>query len=63
MATHVKRQKIHKDTEINVVGGYFREMATKDIPQVYKLLKDQLKQFKLAPKYKQEDVAHILLPR
>lgn len=63
MASHVKRQKIHKDTEINVVGGYFREMATKDIPQVYKLLKDHLKQFKLAPKYKQEEVAHILLPR
>jgi len=27
-------------------------MAKKDIPQVYKLLKDYLKQFKLAPKYK-----------
>jgi hypothetical protein len=32
MASHIKRHKIAKDTEINVVGGYFREMAKKDIP-------------------------------
>lgn len=63
MASHVKRQKIAKDIEINVEGGYFREMLTKDIPQVYKLLKEYLKNFKLAPKYKQEEVAHMLLPK
>jgi glycylpeptide N-tetradecanoyltransferase len=63
MASHVKRQKILKDIEINVEGGYFREMLTKDIPQVYKLLKEYLKNFNLAPKYKQEEVAHMLLPK
>jgi hypothetical protein len=43
MANHLKKHKIQKDTEINVEGGFFREMATKDIPQVYKLLKEYLK--------------------
>lgn len=63
MASHMKRHKIAKDTEINVEGGFFREMTTKDIPQVYKLLKTYLEQFALAPKYSQEDVTHLLLPR
>lgn len=62
MATHLKRHKVPTDVQASA-GGYFREMATKDIAQVYKLLKDYLKQFKLAPKYKQEDVAHMLLPK
>jgi hypothetical protein len=62
MANHLKKHKIQKDTEINVEGGFFREMATKDIPQVYKLLKEYLKQFKIVPKYKQEEVAHMLIP-
>ena len=63
MASHIKRHKIQKDIDINVEGGFFREMQKKDIPQVYKLLKDYLSQFKLAPKYKQEEVAHLLLPK
>lgn len=38
-------------------------MTAKDVNQVYKLVKDYLKQFKLAPKYSIEEVAHLLLPR
>jgi len=42
MANHLKKHKVPKDSEIIVEGGYFREMSTKDIPQVYKLLKEYL---------------------
>jgi glycylpeptide N-tetradecanoyltransferase len=62
MAQHLKKQKIAKDSEISFTSGFIREMTTKDIPQVYALLKQHLEKCKLAPKYKQEDVGHLLLP-
>ncbi len=38
-------------------------MTTKDIPQVYALLKTHLETFKVTPKLKQEDVAQRLIPK
>lgn len=42
MANHMKRHKIQKDSEITLSEGYFRQMTSKDIPQVYALLKRHL---------------------
>lgn len=38
-------------------------MTKKDVPVVYRLLREYLSQFNLAPVMNQEEVAHWLLPR
>jgi len=38
-------------------------MMTKDIPQVYALLKKHLSDFTVAPQLTQEEVAHRLVPK
>jgi glycylpeptide N-tetradecanoyltransferase len=64
MANHLKRLKLPTEDEVTLKeNSYFREMQKKDIAQVYKLVKEHLKKFKLFPVYTQEDVAHVLLPR
>lgn len=62
MANHLKRNKLPTEGEV-VVKGVIREMQKKDISQVFKLLQEHLKKFKLAPVYSQEEVAHLLMPK
>lgn len=59
MARMVKLYRLPEDTQL--VG--LREMKSKDIPQVTKLLQEYLKKFKVYLKYTQDDVKHWFLPR
>ena len=50
MATHLKKHKIPKESEI-FIEGHAREMEKKDISQVYKLMQKHLNKFQLRPKF------------
>ena len=62
MAAHLKKNRPPKIEDV-VINGFPRDMQKKDIVAVYKLLKNYLEQFKLRPKYDQETVSHLLLPK
>ena len=50
MARFVKRQKLHSEKQINIIGTV-RPMIEKDIQQVHKLLKDHLKNYEVKLKF------------
>jgi|LauGreDrversion4_2_1035121.scaffolds.fasta_scaffold332066_1 glycylpeptide N-tetradecanoyltransferase len=63
MASQTKKFKVPSESEITLKNGFFREMQTKDLSDVYQLMKQHLSQFKMFPHYTQEDIGHLLLPK
>lgn len=60
--TMARTVKMYRLPENPLIPG-FRQMASKDVPAVTKLLKEYHQKFKLVPLLNQEEVAHLILPR
>lgn len=60
--TMARTIKLYKLPEITATKG-LREMTAADVPQVFKLLTNSLKQYALAPVFNsEEEIAHALVP-